>query len=471
MVALTATADKVTKSDIVDQLHLRDPQVFQTSFDRPNLSLSVRRGMAKKEKVREIVRFIRERPGQSGIVYCMKRSDTEALAETLDGFGIPALPYHAGLPGAKRERAQDDFIHDRIQVVCATIAFGMGIDKSNVRWVIHYNMPGSVENYYQEIGRAGRDGLDSDTMLFYSLGDLVLQRRFAEESGQRGVNMDKLLWIQRYCETDVCRRRILLNYFGEESGDDCGNCDVCANPPDRFDGTVLVQKALSAILRTQERVGMQMLIDILRGSMRAEILENGYDRIKTYGAGADLPYRVWREYIYQMIQLGYLEVDYLDAQTLKVTPQGRRVLFEGSAALLTRYREPEEIAAKQKAEKAERREKAEKTEGTGKKKRGRKSNAERAERAGITMATEIAPESLEVDTGLLESLKALRKELAAQEGKPAYIVFSDAHLTDMAARAPQTPDDFMDVKGVGEFKAQKYGEIFTTHIRKYLEGN
>lgn len=231
MIALTATADKITRTDIVDQLKLKDPQVFVSSFDRPNLSLTVRRGLSRKEKTAVLVHFIHAHHRQSGIVYCMSRNSTEQLAEELGSYSIRAVAYHAGLPPAQREKAQDDFINDRVSVVCATVAFGMGIDKSNVRWVVHFNMPGSIENYYQEIGRSGRDGMKSDTLLFYSLGDLIILRRFAEESGQKDVNLQKLNRMRRYCEADICRRRILLSYFGEEADTDCGNCDVCRNPP------------------------------------------------------------------------------------------------------------------------------------------------------------------------------------------------------------------------------------------------
>ena len=343
VVALTATADKITRKDILEQLRLRTPQTFISSFDRPNISLTVRRGLNKKEKIAAIVHFIRGHREQSGIIYCMRRNDTTELADELAMYNIKAIAYHAGLLPAQREQAQNDFINDRVDVVCATVAFGMGIDKSNVRWVVHYSMPGSIENYYQEIGRAGRDGMKSDTLLFYSLSDLIVLRRFAEESGQSEVNLEKLNRMRRYCESDMCRRRVLLSYFGEEADHDCGNCDVCKNPPQRFDGSVLIQKALSAVIRTGEHVGMQMLIDILRASGRAELLERGYDKLKTYGAGRDLSYKEWKEYIYQMIQLGYMEIDYAAERVLRMTPLGRRVLYGEQKAQLVIYREPDEL--------------------------------------------------------------------------------------------------------------------------------
>jgi ATP-dependent DNA helicase RecQ len=441
VIALTATADKITRLDIIEQLKLHEPQLFISSFDRPNLSLAVHRGLGKKEKMAAILNFIRRHREQSGILYCMKRADTEDMANLLTAQGIRAAAYHAGLPASQREQTQNDFIHDRTEVICATIAFGMGIDKSNVRWVIHYNMPGSIENYYQEIGRAGRDGLESDTLLFYSLGDLMLLRRFAEESGQNEVNTEKLNRMQRYCETDLCRRRILLNYFGEEAADDCGNCDVCKNPPQRFDGSILVQKALSAILRTGERVGMQMLIDILRASGREEILRLGYDRLKTYGAGRDLPFKVWKEYLYQMLQLGYIEVDYAHAHLLKVTSPGRKVLHGEKQAILTTYREPDEIIRPVKKEK----------------KAPPKARPIRITEAGTPEET------------LMDSLRQLRRQIAQQENRPAYLIFSDAALEDMVYKKPLTQEAFADVRGVGEAKLEKYGNVFVALIRHVLE--
>ena len=442
VIALTATADKVTRTDIIEQLRLNNPQVFISSFDRPNLSLTVRRGLNKKEKIKSIVHFIRQHRDQCGIIYCMKRSDTEMLVEELSLFQIKATAYHAGLSPQKREQAQNDFIHDRVDVVCATVAFGMGIDKSNIRWVIHFNMPGSIENYYQEIGRAGRDGAKSDTLLFYSMSDLIVLRQFAEESGQVEVNLEKLNRMQRYCETDVCRRRILLSYFGEEVEKDCGNCDVCKNPPLRFDGSILVQKALSAVVRTNQQIGVEMLIHILRGAARTELTEKGFHHIKTYGAGRDLSYMEWKEYIYQMIQLGFLEIDYAHANRLKVTALGTKVLYGKATAQLAKYIPPEPEKKKAK---------------TGSEKKGFK-------------AQPIRPiESKSVDEILWDALKQLRKQLADRESRPAYHIFTDDSLEDMVAQKPITLGDFNLIRGVGQIKLEKYGRVFVSLIRFVLK--
>lgn len=442
VIALTATADKVTRTDIIEQLRLNNPQIFISSFDRPNLSLTVRRGLNKKEKIKSIVHFIRQHRDQCGIIYCMKRSDTEMLVEELSLFQIKATAYHAGLSPQKREQAQNDFIHDRVDVVCATVAFGMGIDKSNIRWVIHFNMPGSIENYYQEIGRAGRDGAKSDTLLFYSMSDLIVLRQFAEESGQVEVNLEKLNRMQRYCETDVCRRRILLSYFGEEVEKDCGNCDVCKNPPLRFDGSILVQKALSAVVRTNQQIGVEMLIHILRGAARTELTEKGFHHIKTYGAGRDLSYMEWKEYIYQMIQLGFLEIDYAHANRLKVTALGTKVLYGKATAQLAKYIPPEPEKKKSK---------------TGSEKKGFK-------------AQPIRPiESESVDEILWDALKQLRKQLADRESRPAYHIFTDDSLEDMVAQKPITLGDFNLIRGVGQIKLEKYGRVFVSLIRFVLK--
>lgn len=442
VIALTATADKVTRTDIIEQLRLNNPQIFISSFDRPNLSLTVRRGLNKKEKIKSIVHFIRQHRDQCGIIYCMKRSDTEMLVEELSLFQIKATAYHAGLSPQKREQAQNDFIHDRVDVVCATVAFGMGIDKSNIRWVIHFNMPGSIENYYQEIGRAGRDGAKSDTLLFYSMSDLIVLRQFAEESGQVEVNLEKLNRMQRYCETDVCRRRILLSYFGEEVEKDCGNCDVCKNPPLRFDGSILVQKALSAVVRTNQQIGVEMLIHILRGAARTELTEKGFHHIKTYGAGRDLSYMEWKEYIYQMIQLGFLEIDYAHANRLKVTALGTKVLYGKATAQLAKYSPPEPEKKKAK---------------TGSEKKGFK-------------AQPIRPiESESVDEILWDALKQLRKQLADRESRPAYHIFTDDSLEDMVAQKPITLGDFNLIRGVGQIKLEKYGRVFVSLIRFVLK--
>lgn len=443
-IALTATADKVTRTDIVEQLKLREPKIFISSFDRPNLSLTVRRGLNQREKIRAIVSFIRQHKEQSGIIYCLRRNTTEMLVRELEPFGIHATAYHAGLSPQERDRAQNDFINDRVEVVCATVAFGMGIDKSNIRWVIHFNMPGSIENYYQEIGRAGRDGAKSDTLLFYSLSDLIVLRQFAEESGQQEVNLEKLNRMQRYCESDICRRRILLSYFGEEVEKDCGNCDVCLNPPERFDGSVLVQKALSAVVRTQQQVVMDMLIYILRGSARADLTEKGYHQIKTYGAGRDLSYLEWKEYIYQMIQLGFLEMDYANGNKLKVTALGTKVLYGQSKALLAKYRPATEKETKRSRLAVE---------------------EEKAARSRLVRSAFTA----KVDEQLWEALKQLRKQLAEKESTPAYIIFSDAALEDMVETKPTTLEEFAQVRGVGQIKLEKYGRTFVSLIRFVLK--
>ena len=439
IIALTATADKITREDIIKQLHLNQPRIFISSFDRPNLSLTVKRGYQQKEKSKAILDFIARHPGESGIIYCMSRSKAETVAQMLQKQGIKSAVYHAGLSPARRDEAQDDFINDRVQVVCATIAFGMGIDKSNVRWVIHYNLPKSIESFYQEIGRAGRDGMPSDTLLFYSLADLILLTKFATDSGQQSINLEKLQRMQQYAEADICRRRILLSYFGENTTCDCGNCDVCKNPPERFDGTIIVQKALSAIARSEQQIGTGILVDILRGNMSSEVTERGYHRLKTFGAGREVPARDWHDYLLQMLQLGYFEIAYNENNHLKITQSGTDVLFGRARALLVTIRREEAVQAT----------------------RGRKRKA--------TVPTKELPLGLpNTESGeLFEALRTLRKRLADQEALPAYIVLSDKVLHLLSTSRPTTIEEFGNISGIGEYKKKKYGKEFVDLIRKY----
>lgn len=438
IIALTATADKITREDIIRQLHLNQPKIFISSFDRPNLSLTVKRGYQQKEKNKAILDFIARHSGESGIIYCMSRNNTEKVAQMLQKHGLRAAVYHAGLAPKYRDEVQDDFINDRIQIVCATIAFGMGIDKSNVRWVIHYNLPKSIESFYQEIGRAGRDGMSSDTLLFYSLADLILLTKFATESGQQGINLEKLQRMQQYAEADVCRRRILLSYFGETTTEDCGNCDVCKNPPQRFDGTIIVQKALSAIARTDQQIGTGMLVDILRGNINAEIAEKGYQDLKTYGAGRDVPARDWQDYLLQMLQLGYFEIAYNENNHLKITESGRGVLFGRARAQLAVIRREETTTTKEKKRKT------------------------------IVPVRELPLElPYTKSTELFEALSELRRRLASHEGYPAYIVLSDKVLHQLSISRPTTLEEFGTISGIGEYKKKKYGKEFVELIRKF----
>lgn len=444
VVALTATADKITREDIIRQLDMRNPEVFISSFDRPNLSLEVKRGYQQKEKIRAIVKFLRRHRNESGIIYCMSRNGTEKVAQLLENEGFDVGVYHAGMSNEQREMTQDDFINDRVQIICATIAFGMGIDKSNVRWVIHYNLPKSIENFYQEIGRAGRDGLPSETLLFYSFGDIVLLSKFAAESNQQGINLEKLNRMQQYAESDICRRRILLNYFGETMNHDCGNCDVCKNPPERFDGTIIVQKALSAIARADEQIGTRTLIDILKGYASQEVIEKGYDKLKTYGAGRDVPGKDWQDYLLQMLNLGYFEIAYNENNHLKITEAGKKVLFGKERAQLIVIKREESYG-----------------------KKGSAKENKTASPAPLFTPTVFENE----DEGLFEALRQLRKKLADQLAIPAYIVLSDKTLHLLALKKPGDMEAFGEISGIGEFKKEKYGKNFLAVINEYLGRN
>ena len=433
ILALTATADKTTKLDILKQLNLHEPRVFVSSFDRPNLSLDVRRSYTSKDRLGVIKDTILRHKGESGIIYCLSRKATQQLAEKLSESGFNVGVYHAGMTALQRTRVQEDFINDRIDVICATIAFGMGIDKSNVRFVIHNNLPKSIESFYQEIGRGGRDGLGTETILFYNLQDLITLKKFAEESGQKEINLEKLKRMEEYAEASVCRRRILLNYFGETSDCQCGNCDVCKNPPQRFDGTIVIQKALSAIRRTNQQIGLWTTVDILRGNTNASIMSKGYNSLKTFGAGRDIPAREWHDYLLQMLQMGYIEIAYNEDMHLKVTSLGDDVLYGRRRA---------ELAVIVHEDR-------------------RKSRKKVVQPVLFNLAQG-------EDAVLFEKLRVLRRTIADEIGKPAYIVLSDKTLHALAQSRPTTLDDFGEVSGIGQYKKETLGERFTALIREHV---
>jgi ATP-dependent DNA helicase RecQ len=432
IIALTATADKITRKDIVQQLALQDPAIFIASFDRPNISLQVRFGVKKKKRMEEIAAFIHARANESGIIYCLSRKATEEMASDLSDFGIVADYYHAGMSAEERTKIQEDFIRDKTKIICATIAFGMGIDKSNVRFVIHNSLPKNMEGYYQEIGRAGRDGLPSDTLLYYSLGDVIMLRNFIEDSGQKELNLEKLNRMQQYAESPICRRKILLAYFGETLEEACQKCDVCKEPRKAMDGTLLAQKALSALARTNQNVGVNVLIDILRGSHRKEIIENNFDRIKTFGAGKDVSFADWQQYIMQMLNLGLVEMAYDDNYTLKITNFGNDILYGKRKIDLVQAEEKKEFVPKNPW--------------------------------GVKVNTYVEQDQ----EGLLfEQLRASRRVLAEKENVPAYIIFSDATLKEIVSKKPQNLAEFIHINGMGEHKVKKYGNTLLKEIKSW----
>ena len=442
VMALTATADKITRQDIIRQLHLENAKEFVSSFDRPNLALSVKRGYKGPEKMRFILNFIKARPFEAGIIYCLSRKTTEKVAADLRAKGILAGAYHAGMTTQERNKTQEAFKNDQLLVVCATIAFGMGIDKSNVRWIIHYNMPKSIENFYQEIGRAGRDGAPSETILFYSLADIIQLTEFAKQSGQQEINMDKLHRMQEYAEASVCRRRILLNYFGEQTDHDCGNCDICENPPKRFDGTRYIQMALSAIKRTDEQIRISTVIEILKGMKSPSVMKKAYNTLKTFGVGKDIPTNDWQDYLLQMLQMGFIEIAYDQDNVIKITSSGNDVLYGKKTAELS-------VIDRQTKEES------------------RKKPKLHLEIPSITIPG-LPPTTGIEDPKLFEALRNLRMQCANEEGFPPYIVFSDKVLHSLATIKPTTLEQFGFVSGIGEHKKQKYGARFVALIQKYV---
>ena len=426
IIALTATADKATQQDIVKQLAVPDATKFISSFDRPNLYLDVRPG---QQRLQQIFKFLGSRGLQSGIIYCLSRKNTETLATKLKAKGYDAKAYHAGLTPELRSSIQEDFVNDRTPIIVATVAFGMGIDKSNVRWVIHYNMPKNIEGYYQEIGRGGRDGLKAHALLFYSYADVMQLQKFALGTQTQEIQIAKLERMQQFAEALSCRRKALLNYFGEFITQDCGNCDICKNPPTYFDGTLIAQKICSAVVRLQEKEAIGLVIDVLRGSNNQQVFEKGYQHIKTFGAAKDISWRDLQQYIIQLLNQGVLEIWFHQGGRLLLTSQAKQILFEGKQIKLA-------TLSKQQAK-----------------------------------TKEVKETSAVKTKELFEKLRVLRAIYAKDMGVPAYVIFSDASLKDMEQKKPTTMEGFSKISGVGKAKLEKYAASFIKIIAKHQDGN
>ena len=430
IMALTATADRLTRDDIVKQLSIPYAKLFITSFDRKNISLRVVRNMSGNDKFRMMVKFIESHKGDSGIIYCMRRADTEKLAAKLLQIGYNAAAYHAGLDTDIKEKVQTDFLNDDLQIVCATVAFGMGINKSNVRWVIHNNMPKNMECYYQEIGRAGRDGMPAEAIMFYSFSDVAALMNLAKQSSNADVETDKIRRMQQYAESSVCRRRILLSYFNERFDHDCGNCDVCMDPPERFDGTQLCQMAMSAIVRVGEKENFSTIIDILKGSTKTEIIKKGYNHLKTYGVGRNLNFAQWNAYLLQMLQMGLIDVAYEHGNHLRVTEYGWEVLKSQKTAQLSRFYYDNHTVAR---------------------------NIEKKEDSIMSASDKL----------LFDSLKELRRDIAHKLHMPPYMVFSDKVLEAIAINRPTSKAMFSLLPGIGEKKTETFWKPFTDMVNEF----
>ncbi len=424
IIALTATADKATQEDIITQLAIRDADRFISSFNRENIALEVR---SANQRVQQIIEFITEHRKEAGIIYCLSRKTTEQVANKLLQNGINAKAYHAGMSSEERTLTQESFIKDGCDVVCATVAFGMGIDKSNVRWVIHYNMPKNIEGYYQEIGRSGRDGLPAKAVLFHSYSDVIQLRKFIENTSNKELQEAKLERMKQFAEATVCRRKILLSYFGELMEDNCGNCDVCENPPEFFDGTIIAQKALSAIYRLQGKEAMGTVIDFLRGAKNAAILGKNYQVLKTYGVGKDISWKDWQYYMVQLVNQGYCQIAFHQHNAMQLNEFSKKILFKGEKIALTSPLELEKRTEVPQIKKKKRRE-----------------------------------------DSLYERLRTLRYRIASEENIAAYLVFSDATLKEIETQRPLTDQEFLAISGVGKRKLEVYGGEFVSEIKNFL---
>lgn len=432
MVALTATADAQTRDDIIRVLNLGQAERHITGFDRPNIRYSV---LEKHKPMDQLLRFLDNRRDQSGIVYALSRKKVEEVADRLECEGIRAAAYHSGFSSEQRERVQDQFLKDEVQVVVATVAFGMGIDKPNVRFVVHYDLPKHIEGYYQETGRAGRDGLPSEALLLYGAQDVVTARRLIDNNQnpeQQRIEIHKLNAMVALAEALTCRRRVLLGYFGEALPEDCGNCDVCTDPPEQFDATVEAQKALSCVYRVDQRFGIKHVIDVLRGADTDRIRNLGHTGLSTYGIGNDRSEQEWMSIFRQLIHHGYLEQDIANYSVLKLTPNARPLL-RGEIDLKL---------AKPRIKESRKKTKRPKTDIHG-----------------------------PYDEQLFDELRQLRKQLAEAEGKPPYIVFGDATLVQMAREKPLSEDELLTITGVGKHKLEKYGDEFLDAIAGYCVTN
>ena len=421
VIALTATADKLTQKDILEKLNLKNPAVFISSFNRENITYTV---APKKKSFNQLLTFLDKRKDESGIIYCLSRKSTEALAADLKEEGFSAEAYHAGLDNATKARNQEAFLRDDVKIIVATIAFGMGINKSNVRYVAHMDMPKNIEGYYQETGRAGRDGLASDTILFYSPGDAQKLKEFARVENnpdQSRIMLKKLDDMVAYCQLSTCRRHYLLKYFDEESPATCGACDICLTEFERFDGTLIAQKALSAVSRLKERFGSNYVIDFLRGSKSEKIREE-HKQLKTYGVGADISKADWQRYLRELSTLGYLQIDGGEYPVLKLTPKSESILKGGQKI---------EFIASETVE----------------------------ERHDAT------PIPFEAD--LLNELKSVRRDIALHENVPPYVILSDATLVEVATYLPQSLDELRMISGFGDIKLARYGREFLAPVKNY----
>ncbi|WP_218395827.1 DNA helicase RecQ [Alteromonas lipotrueae] len=425
VIGLTATADIATQSDILTQLQLNDPLVYKGSFDRPNIRYRV---MSKYKAFEQVVTYVKQQEG-SGIIYCNSRAKVDDLHAKLFKQGFRCAAYHAGMDADERELVQRQFLNDKIDIVVATVAFGMGINKSNVRYVVHHDVPRSVESYYQETGRAGRDGLESEAMLLFDEKDAARVRQWIEQGEQadrNAIELQKFAAMEAFSEAQTCRRQVLLNYFSQFSDSACGNCDICLDPPTMIDGLVISQKVLSCILRLSQQASTQYLIDVLRGKQLKRLQEAGHHQLSTYGIGKDKSDSYWHNMINQLIHKGLIRVDITANAALRLTEAARPVL-KGEVAV--------QLAVPRLEFKPDKKEKQ-------------------------------APANY--DRTLFMRLKHLRKVLAEENEVPPYVVFSDATLVDMAAKLPTTRDTMLDVSGVGQTKLSRYGDAFMQLINDYI---